>query len=128
MAARGDFPNTQSPHTDLQRAGFAVSEAMTRLSMLKPLVPVLLQPRQVMAETPRIRGRQLQAIRERVLSAKPLCVMCEARGLATASTQVDHIVALGLGGSDDAADDSNRQGLCEVCHKAKTKADIGMMR
>jgi 5-methylcytosine-specific restriction protein A len=128
MAARGDFPDTKPERRSTARGLRRFRGQMTRLSMLKPRVPVLMQPRPVMVEPPRIRGRQLQAIRARVLSAKPLCAMCEARGLATAATQVDHVVALGLGGSDDPADDSNRQALCDDCHSAKTKADIEMMR
>lgn len=101
---------------------------MSRLQMLKPTVAALLQPRMAAPETPRIRGRQLQAIRARVLSANPLCVACQAKGISTAATQVDHIAALGLGGSDDANDDTNRQGLCDECHAAKTAEDMRQMR
>lgn len=65
----------------------------------------------------RLRGRHLQKIRDRVLSANPLCVICKH-----VATQVDHIVALTNGGLDVEA---NRQGLCDECHKAKTRQDMG---
>lgn len=70
----------------------------------------------------RIRGRTLQAIRRRHLRAKPLCVTCEARGLVTLATELDHILALVNGGEDT---DSNRQGLCKDCHADKTRTDMG---
>ncbi len=37
-------------------------------------------------------------------------------------TQLDHIVALTNGGTND---DSNREGLCDECTKAKTARDLG---
>lgn len=73
----------------------------------------------------RIRGRALQAIRERVLRAAPLCVLCAAQGRVRAAVQVDHIIAVTHGGDDDAYDDSNRQSLCAECHASKTRADLG---
>lgn len=72
--------------------------------------------------SPRIRGRRLQAIRKHVLAASPLCVMCKASGRVTLATEVDHIVALVNGGEDHA---DNRQALCDECHKAKTRRDLG---
>lgn len=68
----------------------------------------------------RIRGRKLQAIRNRVLKNHPICQGCGQRG----SVEVDHIKPLYKGGSDDPHDDSNRQALCLVCHEAKTKKDL----
>jgi 5-methylcytosine-specific restriction protein A len=70
----------------------------------------------------RIRGRRLQTIRVRHLSANPLCVMCERKGLVRLATQLDHIVALTNGGTND---DDNYQGLCEPCHIDKTAMDLG---
>lgn len=70
----------------------------------------------------RIRGRKLQRIRKRHLMQFPLCVMCEAAGRLSIATQVDHIVALVNGGEDTA---ENRQSLCDDCHKAKTREDLG---
>lgn len=73
----------------------------------------------------RIRGRQGMRIRDRVLSANPLCVMCLKEGRSTLATEVDHIVALTNGGVEDPHDDSNRQGLCAPCHEIKTNMDLG---
>ena len=73
----------------------------------------------------RIRGRTLQRIRYRVLANNPLCVRCQAKGRITIATQVDHIIALVNGGSDDKHDDSNRQTLCTQCHIDKTAEDLG---
>jgi 5-methylcytosine-specific restriction protein A len=67
--------------------------------------------------TERTRGSAWMKTRERWLRAHPLCVECERQGRASAATQLDHIIPLGDGGSDD---ESNYQGLCEPCHKAKT--------
>lgn len=64
-------------------------------------------------------------INARVLSANPLCVMCQANGIITIATEVDHIIALTNGGAEDPHDDSNRQGLCGPCHIIKTNADLG---
>lgn len=72
--------------------------------------------------TPRIRGRKLQRERERLFRRQPLCVMCEAKGLIRAATQRDHIIPLCKGGTD--APD-NIQALCDDCHAAKTRIDLG---
>ena len=70
----------------------------------------------------RIRGRRLQARNRLFLSMHPLCVVCEDEGRTRAANEVDHIVPLFNGGADD---ETNLQGLCEDCHKAKTRADLG---
>ena len=75
--------------------------------------------------THRIRGRQLQEIRERHFRLNPLCVMCACQGRTAAATELDHRLALGLGGTDT---DDNRQGLCSDCHAEKTRADMAKMR
>lgn len=73
----------------------------------------------------RIRGRALQRIRGRTLSLNPLCVSCQAMGIVSIATQVDHIVALVNGGTDT---QDNRQGLCDECHRLKTSDDLGHKR
>lgn len=78
-----------------------------------------------MTTTKRITGRRHGVIRDRVLSANPLCVMCQAEGRTRLATEVDHIIALTNGGDEDPHDDSNRQGLCAPCHEIKTNADLG---
>ena len=70
----------------------------------------------------RIRGRRLQRIRARNLSAQPLCVYCLESGRIRAATQIDHRIPLFLGGVDD---DSNRQPLCDDCHEAKSIVERG---
>ena len=72
--------------------------------------------------TKRITGRRLQRIRKQVFAEQPICVACKAKGRVTVATQVDHIVALVNGGEDHA---DNRQALCDECHKAKTRRDLG---
>ena len=73
----------------------------------------------------RITGRTLQTLRARLLYDQPLCVACEAAGAVTLAQQVDHIVPLYKGGTND---DSNMQGLCVECHKVKTAKDMGHRR
>lgn len=70
----------------------------------------------------RERGATNQRTRERYFRLHPLCVMCEKENRVTAATELDHIVALINGGTNE---DSNRQGLCSEHHKAKTAQDMG---
>lgn len=67
--------------------------------------------------TPRTRGRRWMAIRSSILSRDPLCVECLKQDRVTASQEVDHIVPLSRGGTDD---EENLQGLCVDCHKVKS--------
>ena len=92
---------------------------MARLTTLKPRVQTLGRPLQAVV-VERMRGRANQARRERVLSADPLCVHCKRNGLITLATEVDHVVPLWEGGSED---DANCAGLCRECHKAKSAAE-----
>lgn len=103
---------------------------MPRLTTLKPRLSTLDTRRvhSASTSTDRIRGRKLLRIRERVLSANPLCAHCLAKGIYRAATEVDHIVALENGGKEDEHDDSNRQALCKDCHKEKTAADNARAR
>jgi 5-methylcytosine-specific restriction protein A len=66
---------------------------------------------------PRIRGRKLQAIRQRLFQAHPLCVLCSADGRVTLATIRDHVIPLAEGGRDDA---TNEQAICQTCSDAKT--------
>lgn len=70
----------------------------------------------------RLRGRAGVAQRKRRLTAEPTCRICRGKGVIVAATRVDHILALVNGGTDD---DSNVQSLCEPCHEAKTRVDLG---
>jgi len=62
------------------------------------------------------RGRRWMATRALVLTEEPLCRPCLKKGRTTASEEVDHIVALEDGGTDDR---ENLQGICGDCHKVK---------
>lgn len=68
----------------------------------------------------RLRGRRAVTRRERLLRSSPLCVVCHAAGRVTLGVEVDHVVPLSRGGSDD---ETNLQVLCRGCHASKTKAE-----
>lgn len=57
-------------------------------------------------------GNAWQKLRLMVLARSPLCVRCQEP-----ATDVDHIQARNLGGSDAA---ENLQTLCHACHSRKT--------
>jgi 5-methylcytosine-specific restriction protein A len=69
---------------------------------------------------PRVRGRQLQAMRARLFAAFPLCVICLLLGKTSPSTIRDHLVPLAEGGRDD---ETNEQALCQECSDAKTREE-----
>ncbi len=69
---------------------------------------------------PRKRGRAGQRDRAQVLDEEPFCRSCLEQGKHVASDKVDHIQPLAWGGSDER---SNKQGLCDPCHDAKSKAE-----
>jgi 5-methylcytosine-specific restriction protein A len=63
------------------------------------------------------RGRRWMRIRALVLAEEPLCTLyCKDVGRTRASTEVDHIIALEDGGTDERA---NLRGVCDECHKIK---------
>jgi 5-methylcytosine-specific restriction protein A len=68
----------------------------------------------------RKRGRAAQRERLAVIAEEPFCRACLKQGKHVRTDVVDHIVPLAWGGSDDR---SNKQGLCEPCHDAKSKAE-----
>lgn len=73
--------------------------------------------------TTRQRGRAAVENRKRILLRDcGLCLICQRLGLLTVAVEVDHIIALVNGGSDD---DSNKQSLCKACHQLKTAEDLG---
>ncbi len=73
-------------------------------------------------QTKRIRGRALQRLRARLLADNPLCVLCRKQGRVTPAIEIDHVVALTNGGTND---ESNLQNLCAECHELKTLDDLG---
>ncbi len=56
-------------------------------------------------------------MRAQVLSEEPLCMACRAQDRVSAATEVDHIVPIAEGGTDER---ENLQGLCSGCHAANT--------
>lgn len=67
--------------------------------------------------TQRERGRSWQRKREAILLGSDcMCALCNV----AAATEVDHIVPLEQGGSND---EINLQPLCKECHLAKTKQE-----
>ena len=65
------------------------------------------------------------AIRAQTLYQYPLCVKCESKGRITAATEVDHVIPLHQGGTDDF---DNLQALCHDCHAEKTATEQGKRR
>ena len=57
-----------------------------------------------------------------VLRSSPLCVLCKAKARTTMAREVDQIVPLFKGGSNEL---SNLQALCSRCHEDKTARDKG---
>lgn len=49
-----------------------------------------------------------------------LCQACRRNGFVTLGAQVDHIIPLWRGGSDE---DSNKELLCAPCHDTKTRRE-----
>lgn len=68
----------------------------------------------------RKRGRAAQRDRLAVIAEEPFCRLCLKQGKHVRTDVVDHIRPLAWGGSDDR---SNKQGLCDPCHDAKSKAE-----
>ena len=66
----------------------------------------------------RLRGRPGMRLRALVKDEEPYCRHCLAKGLRVATDEVDHIIELADGGTNDRA---NMQGLCEPCHRTKSK-------
>ncbi len=68
-------------------------------------------------------GHAWGVIRKRILRRDcGLYQLCQKRDRLSLATEVDHIVALINGGTDD---DDNLQSLCRDCHVMKTRADKG---
>ena len=66
-------------------------------------------------------GVAWRRLREAVLDAEPLCRWCSQRGRVTPAQEVDHILPLRDGGTNDR---DNLQPLCCACHDDKTVRDM----
>jgi len=75
--------------------------------------------------TNRVAGRELQRIRWRLWTKDPHCVDCARVTAYPNGFEVDHDVALELGGKDTA---ENRRLRCIECHAAKTRRDNAAAR
>ena len=106
----------------LDGAGTSPQAVAAKLAHTRTAAPLPCGKTERGCMTKRITGRRLQRIRKQVFGEQPICVACKAKGRVTVATQVDHIVALVNGGEDHA---DNRQALCDECHKAKTRRDLG---
>lgn len=70
----------------------------------------------------RIRGRRAVVLRQRIIREEPLCRECLKLGKVRATDEIDHIVPLHQGGTNER---SNLQGLCRDHHIDKTARDSG---
>jgi 5-methylcytosine-specific restriction protein A len=93
---------------------------MPKAKRLQMLAPKLSQLQQKRFPSQRITGRRLQERNARLARRAPLCVDCLRQGHTEVATEWDHVVPLHLGGLDH---ESNLQGLCHECHKAKTSRE-----
>ena len=69
----------------------------------------------------RIRGRRGVLLRQQVRREELLCKSCLAKGLVTVTEEVDHIIPLSEGGTNDR---DNLQALCRDCHQVKTTGKL----
>ena len=60
-------------------------------------------------------GRPWRRLREKIIFRD--CYTCRSCGVVTDAPEVDHIINVAQGGTDD---ESNLQTLCASCHKKKT--------
>lgn len=90
-----------------------LAEAPSRLAVAAPA-----SWRSGMTSTQRGYGYRWQQARERYLLDNPLCVFCARRGMTTAASVVDHVVAHQ---GDQALfwDQGNWQALCKPCHDSE---------
>jgi len=69
------------------------------------------------SEHERIRGSELLRLRAAMQAEDPLCAQCRREGRVCAWDELDHIVPLREGGTNER---SNLQGLCYDCHRVKS--------
>ena len=84
-------------------------------SRIKPNAPVV--PRYGQGRGGRPWRRKREAVMKR---DQYLCQLCKQKGRVTEATEMDHIVNVAEGGTDD---ESNLQSLCTPCHDAKSQEE-----
>ena len=67
-------------------------------------------------------GRAWQVIRDRYISAHPLCEVCKENGKLTPAEEVHHIKPLSEGGTNA---EENLMSLCKPCHSEITAREGG---
>jgi 5-methylcytosine-specific restriction protein A len=75
------------------------------------------------ARPSRLRGRRLQELRRRVFAEQPVCAICAATRpwhLQGMSVELDHIVPVSQGGTDER---SNVRGICAEHHREKSASE-----
>lgn len=98
--------------------GSKQAKSRPKIASIKPRIAALDTRVGSSPATERIRGREHDRIRERILVRDGVaCVKC---GKGVGRLEVDHIIPLFKGGPEA---DSNRQLLCESCHRAKTEQE-----
>lgn len=71
-------------------------------------------------------GRPWRRKRDRVMRRDgKLCQTCKREGRLTLATEVDHILAVSQGGTDD---DANLEAICGPHHLEKTQAEAAQAR
>lgn len=103
---------------------------MSRLTTLPPRLkpaPTRTQALELPARYGKGRGgRPWRRTRARILERDSyLCQPCKRQDKLTLATEVDHIVPQFEGGGEG---DENLQAICNGCHTAKTKAEVGRAR
>ena len=98
---------------------------MAKLTTLKPRIAAMQAGRVQSAATPRDRGSRWRRIRQQVLDRAGWvcqCSDCASMGRVRPATEVDHILPLADGGTDEVG---NLQAINRECHARKTVAENG---
>lgn len=98
---------------------------MAKLTTLKPRIATMQAGRVQSVATPRDRGSRQRRVRQQVLDRAGRvcqCSECASMGRVRPATEVDHILPLADGGTDDLG---NLQAINQECHARKTVAENG---
>jgi 5-methylcytosine-specific restriction protein A len=98
------------------------------MKMLKPQVAMLRTTQVRTFVTERLHGNTWMKIRKRILTRDNglcRCAECAESGRILIAEEVDHIVPLWQGGSND---DSNLAAINGDCHKRKSTAEAALRR